>query len=209
MDNIDARKLSSEAQYHNRNQAIRLLDKGKNRREIAEIINVHYVTVCNWIRRYEKDGNSGLSIGQRGRRSGEDRKLTQAQETKLQQIICDKSPQQMKLPFALWTSVTIQDLAWNLWHIRIARRTVSTYLKRWGLPRKSPPSGLTNNAVKLFKSGLMKSIPLLKNAPNSLVARYTGVMRRAYVTSANILVAMHLKGKRRSLRPKPSGFHLT
>ena len=162
MDNIDARKLSSEAQYHNRNQAIRLLDKGKNRREIAEIINVHYVTVCNWIRRYEKDGNSGLSIGQRGRRSGEDRKLTQAQETKLQQIICDKSPQQMKLPFALWTSVTIQDLAWNLWHIRIARRTVSTYLKRWGFTPQKPAKRAYEQCSKAVQKWLDEEYPFIK-----------------------------------------------
>ena len=79
MKNIDARKLSSEAQQHNRDQAIRLLGKGKSRRDIAEIIGVHYITVCNWIRRYEQGGKSGLAIGQRGRRCGEDRKMTQAQ----------------------------------------------------------------------------------------------------------------------------------
>ena len=56
MKNIDARKLSSEAQQHNRDQAIRLLGKGKSRRDIAEIIGVHYITVCNWIRRYEQGG---------------------------------------------------------------------------------------------------------------------------------------------------------
>jgi transposase len=92
MNFIDARKLSSEAQPHNRNQAIRMFIKGQSRRYIADNLDVHYGTVCSWIRRFEKDGKSGLAIGQRGRRAGEDRKLTQAQEAKLKQIICDKNP---------------------------------------------------------------------------------------------------------------------
>lgn len=44
----------------------------------------------------------------------------------------------MKLAFALWISAVIQDLEWNLWHIRIARRTANTYLKRWGFTPQKP-----------------------------------------------------------------------
>ena len=163
MQNIDARKLSSDAQQHNRNQAIRLLNKGKSRHEIAEIIDVHYVTVCNWIRRFEQDGISGLAIGQRGRRAGEDRKLTQAQEAKLKQIICDKNPQQMKLPFALWTSGGIQDLVWELWHVRIARRTVSTYLKRWGFTPQKPANKAYEQCSKAVRKWLDEEYPFIKN----------------------------------------------
>ena len=96
MRDIDARKLSSEVQQHNRNQAIRMFEQGQSRQTIADNVGVHYGTVCNWIRRYDQNGETGLALGQRGRRSGEDRKLTQAQEAKLKQVICDKSPQQMK-----------------------------------------------------------------------------------------------------------------
>ena len=52
MKDIDARKLGSEAQQHNRNQAI------------ADSIGVHYGTVCNWIRPYERDGEKGLAAGE-------------------------------------------------------------------------------------------------------------------------------------------------
>ena len=101
MTSIDARKLSSDVQQHNRNQAVRIFKKGQNRRQIADHLDVHYGTVCNWIRRFEHGGKSGLKLAQRGPRSGEDRLLTSIQEAKLKQIICDKNPQQMTLPFAL------------------------------------------------------------------------------------------------------------
>jgi len=159
---IDARKLSSEAQQHNRNQAIRMFIKGQSRRHIADNLDVHYGTVCSWIRRFEKDGKSGLAIGQRGRRAGEDRKLTQAQEVKLKQIICDKNPQQMKLPFALWTSGVIQDLVWKLWHVRIARRTVSTYLKRWGFTPQKPAKRAYEQCSKAVQKWLDEAYPFIK-----------------------------------------------
>ncbi|HCH32891.1 MAG TPA: hypothetical protein DE045_08115 [Oceanospirillaceae bacterium] len=98
---IDACKLSSEAQQNKCNQAIRMFKKGKSRWAIADHLDVHYGTVCNWIGRFE----TGMQLGKRGRRCGEDRKLTIAQEENLKQIITDKFPDQMKLPIALWTSV--------------------------------------------------------------------------------------------------------
>jgi len=162
MKHIDARKLSSEAQQHNRNQAIRMFKKGQNRRVIADNLDVHYGTVCNWIRRFEKDGESGLELGKRGRRSGEDRKLTLAQETKLKQIITDKFPDQMKLPFALWTSAVIQELVWNLWNVRIARRTISTYLKRWGFTPQKPAKRAYEQNSKAVQKWLNEEYPFIK-----------------------------------------------
>ncbi len=162
MKHIDARKLSSDAQQHNRNQAIRMFNKGQSRRIIADNLDVHYGTVCNWIRRFEKGGELSLELGKRGRRSGEDRKLTLIQETKLKQIITDKFPDQMKLPFALWTSVVIQELVWNLWNIRIARRTISTYLKRWGFTPQKPAKRAYEQSSKAVQKWLDEEYPFIK-----------------------------------------------
>ncbi|MCF6262665.1 MAG: helix-turn-helix domain-containing protein [Xanthomonadales bacterium] len=38
-----------------------------SRYEIARVIDVHYATVGDWIRRYEKGGLEALQIGKRGR----------------------------------------------------------------------------------------------------------------------------------------------
>ena len=43
-----------------------------------------------------------IKLGKRGRGSAEQRLLTEAQEPVLMKLICDKKPDQMKLPFALW-----------------------------------------------------------------------------------------------------------
>ena len=66
MRKTDARKLSSQIQQHNRNQTIRLLEKGKSRYQIAGILDFQYVMICHWIRRYKKGDKSVLAIGRWG-----------------------------------------------------------------------------------------------------------------------------------------------
>ena len=68
----------------------------------------------------------------------------------------------MKLPFALWTSAVIQDLVWNLWHIRIARRTVSTYLKRWGFTPQKPAKRAYEQCSKAVQKWLDEDYPFIK-----------------------------------------------
>ncbi len=62
----NARKLSREVQQHNRNQAIRLFQAGKPRKEIAEIVGIHYVVVCNWLRSWKDSGKKALQLKKRG-----------------------------------------------------------------------------------------------------------------------------------------------
>lgn len=97
----DGRKLPQEIQQHNRDQAIRLFQDGKRRGEIAEIIQVHYDVVCRWIRAWKKGGKEAIKLKTRGRAPGDKRKLTEQQEDKLKELLIDKNPQQLKLPFAL------------------------------------------------------------------------------------------------------------
>lgn len=134
---IDARKRSTEVQQHNREQAIRLYLEGRRREDIARIIDVHLASVGDWIRRYKKGGIEALTIGQRGRRTGEGRTLTPAQEQRLKDMVMGKNPEQMKLPFALWSSTAIRALIKDQWLIELPQRAISRYMKRWGFtPQK-------------------------------------------------------------------------
>ena len=124
----DARKRTTEVQQHNRDQAVRLYQKGMSRQEIAEIVDVHYQTVCDWITRYEAGGESALRIGQRGRRSGDGRLLTAAQEKCLQEIVVGKCPDQLQLPFALWSSAALRALLKDMWGISVSEQVISGYM---------------------------------------------------------------------------------
>ena len=131
MEKIDARTLSTEAQQQLRHQAIRLREAGRTYDDIANVVGVHKSTVCGWWRAYQAQGLQGIEIKQRGRRVGSCRRLDPDQERQLQKLLSDKMPDQLKLPFALWTRRAVQDLVRSRWSIELPIRTVGDYLKRW------------------------------------------------------------------------------
>mgnify|MGYP002640439020 FL=1 len=138
MEKIDARKLSTEAQQQIRDQVIRLKKSGRTYKEISEITGVHASGIGRWYRAYKKEGPKAIRIKKRGRPTGSCRTLTPEQEKMLQKAIYDKCPDQMKLPFALWTRVAVQQLVKQLWSIGMPIRTVGEYLSRWGFTPQKP-----------------------------------------------------------------------
>jgi len=138
MEIQDARSLTPEAQEQLRRQAIRLRRQGKTYRGIAEIVGVHANTVGKWCRKCNKDGTKALKSNKRGRSIGDDRLLTPAQEAVIQKDICDNTPDQLKLAFALWTRRAVQQLIRQNFGVHVAIRTVGEYLKRWGFTPQKP-----------------------------------------------------------------------
>ena len=123
MEKIDARSLSREAQQQLRNQAIRLKKSGRTYDEIAEIVGVHRSTICEWWKLYKRYGAAGIKLKKRGTKPGERRTLTADQEDELQRMLIDKTPDQLKMRFALWTRKAVQELINHLWSIKMPIRT--------------------------------------------------------------------------------------
>ena len=138
MKNNDARKLNTEAQQQLRYQVIRRKKQGRTFKDISLITGVHRSTCSSWYSLYKTKGKKALKIKQRGRPPGSCRTLDQEQEKRLRRAIHDKCPDQMKLPFALWTRVAVQQLIKQFWSIDMPIRTVGEYLKRWGFTPQKP-----------------------------------------------------------------------
>jgi transposase len=101
MEIIDARTLNQEAQEALRNQIVRLRKTGHSHRVIADIVGVSESHCSRVWTRYQKGGASSVAKGKRGRRQGEQRKLSSEQEAEIKRFIIDKRPEQLKLSFAL------------------------------------------------------------------------------------------------------------
>jgi transposase len=162
MKKLDARKLPSEVQQHNRNLAIRLFQEGKKRKEIASIVGVHYGVVCRWIQAWQQGGKQAIKLKKRGRSSGERRILTEAQESALKKLLVEKNPKQLKLPFALWNRRAIQSVIYKMWRVRIAIRTIGDYLKRWGFTPQKPMKRAYEKNPKAVKGWLDDTYPEIK-----------------------------------------------
>lgn len=138
MEKEDTRKLSPQTQEQLRKQAIRLKKGGKKIFEIAEIVGVHRNAVSIWWKKYQVEGIKGIKAKKRGRKQGEQRTLSLEQEREIQRLITDKTPDQLKLVFALWTRQAVQELIKSRFSIVMPIRTVGEYLKRWGFTPQKP-----------------------------------------------------------------------
>jgi transposase len=89
-------------------------------------------------KRYEAGGAKALRGKPGGRKAGEHRRLTTEQEVEVRKLICDKTPDQLKMPYALWTRGAVTELIAHRFGIRLPIRTMGLYLSRWRLSTQKP-----------------------------------------------------------------------
>ena len=138
MEKRDARKISSEAQYELRCRCLRMLLQGMKQIEVALILEVSRTSVVRWLGSYRREGMSGLKLKARGRRHGQKRRLDRKQEKSIQRMLVNKTPDQLKLPFALWTRKAVQEAIELHYGVWLSIRTVGDYLHRWGFTPQKP-----------------------------------------------------------------------
>ena len=146
-----------------RKQAIRLIKAGKTQREIAYTFGLHYNTVGSWWRCYKNAGKKALQVNKRGVKQGQGRVLIPDQEKALQRMIIDKTPDQLKLPFALWDRKAIKALIYRRYGIVIAIRTIGDYLQRWNFTPQRPVKRAYEQQPKAVQRWLNEVYPEIQN----------------------------------------------
>lgn len=136
----DARKLTQEAQESLRLRAVKAVVKDKKSCiEVAKVLGVARGTVSRWVSVYKKEGSkASLLKKKRGRRSEDMIRLKPHQCATIVTLIRDRCPDQLKLPFALWTREAVGLLIQERFGIRLALNTVGLYLKKWGFTAQKP-----------------------------------------------------------------------
>ena len=153
MPKRDARKLSSEAQLEIRCCAVRMVcEEGYSKLDAAIALGVSRQNVGKWVTLYEESGLESLKLGRRGRRPGEQTKLAGWQCATTVKMITDNTPDQLKLPFVLWTAAAVRDLIAETFDVLLPLRTMRRYLHRWGFtPQKPVRKALRQNPVHVRK----------------------------------------------------------
>jgi transposase len=132
----DARQLSQTAQEELRFRALSMVRGGLTQLAVAELLDVSRNAVGMWCRRAEAGGEDALRRGKRGNPSGP--RLKGPEAAIVCNIIRDHCPDQVKLPFALWTREAVQRLIEERFGVHLALRTISDYLARWGFTAQKP-----------------------------------------------------------------------
>ena len=136
MKTRDARSLPSIAQQDIRLKAIKAIKSGKTQIEVGKIFGVTRHAVGKWVKAYREGGEKALKAKQRGRPKGGS--LLPWQSAQIAKAVVDRCPDQMKLPFYLWTREAVAQLIENRFEIRLSVWTVGRYLKRWGFTPQKP-----------------------------------------------------------------------
>ena len=155
----DARMLSQDAQEELRRQAIRAIKSGKTQTRVAEELGVHQPTVNRWWKRYQSGGWSAVKKRKRGRAPGTDRKLTAEQESHIQKMIVDKTPDQLKMRFALWSREAVRQLIIREFGVDYSIKTMSEVLRRWGFTPQRPVKKAYEQRPAEVKKWLEESYP--------------------------------------------------
>ena len=139
MAESDARTWSQPEQERVRRLAVAaVVEQGLSRVEAAELFGVTRQTVSGWVGAYRAGGADALAATRRGRRPGEQQALSQVQQEDIVRAVTGKNPDQLMLPFVLWTREAVRDLIARRFGVRLALTTVGKYLKRWGFTPQKP-----------------------------------------------------------------------
>jgi transposase len=136
MKTIDARSLPSVAQADLRKKAVNAVLRGAKQMEVARLFGVTRQSVGKWVKAYKEGGRKRLESQRRGRPKGGS--LLPWQAAQIAKTVIDRPPEQLKLPFVLWTREAVSQLIEQRFGIRLSVWTVGRYLNRWGFTPQKP-----------------------------------------------------------------------
>jgi len=133
----DARRLAPATQEEVRRKAVAAVEQGMTRVKAAEIFGVTRHSVDRWVKAWRVGGAEALNAHKRGPK-GECARLRGWQAATVVRRITDRHPEQLKLPFVLWTADGVRQLIRRRFGVRVSGRTVRRYLARWGFSPQKP-----------------------------------------------------------------------
>lgn len=133
----DARRLSPSAQEALRLRVIQAVESGMRKADAARTFSVSRMAIHTWVLRRRKGGLRALKARKRGRPS-QPLRLKPWQCAQVARLIVHRCPDQLQLPFALWTREAVRALILREFRVRLSIWTVGRYLRRWGFTPQKP-----------------------------------------------------------------------
>lgn len=159
--NTDFRSLSPEAQEAIRMRAVEAVNAGMGKIRAADVFGVSRRAISHWIQTDRHDGKEALKAKPRGRPTGGG-KLKPWQCATIVTLITDRHPDQLKLPFFLWTRQAVGQLIEQRFSIHYSVHQVGRYLKRWGFTVQKPGRKAFEQCTEDVKNWLENVYPIIK-----------------------------------------------
>lgn len=170
----DSRSLAPEAQTALRIRTIQAIEGGMRRGKAAETFRVTTQAIRNWYKKYKQGGWEALNGKPRGRpKTGGALKGWQA--SRICQVVRDRVPDQLRMPFILWTADAVRELIQKKYGVKVSTRTVQRYLKTWGFTPQKPIRLAYERDPEAVRRWLEEEYPdLVKRAKKEKAAIFWG-----------------------------------
>jgi transposase len=160
MKTQDARFLSPHAQQDLRRRVVVAGRGGMSQTEAARTFGVSRQSANNWMKKYRSGGLRCLRAGRRGRPSVQ--RLAPHQAATAVRLISDRCPDQLKLPFVLWTREAVGELLARRFGVQVSVWTVGRYLRRWGFTPQKPLRRAYERDPELVRQWLKEKYPAIR-----------------------------------------------
>jgi len=160
MERRDFRSLGPEAQETLRRVAVAAVHRGESRVAVAKRLGLTRQSVGKWAKHYEEGGDAALRARRRGRPRGGTLPGWQAAQTA--KAVVDHCPDQLKLPFYLWTREAVAQLIEGRFGVRLSVWTVGRYLKRWGFTPQKPVKQAFERNPEAVQRWLAEEYPAIR-----------------------------------------------
>lgn len=138
MEKTEGHRLPRAVLNECRRRAVKLRLSGATIVETAAQCELGRSAIIRTMQAYERGGWKAVAVSIAGRPPGSGRLLTAEQERKIQQLIQDRTPDQLKLAYALWTRQAVSELVEATFGVRLTVRNMGKYLRRWGFTPQRP-----------------------------------------------------------------------
>ena len=156
----DARSLPGVAQADLRKKAIQSVLNGVKQIDVAKILGVTRQAVGKWVSAYRRGGEKALKQRRRGRPRGGS--LLPWQAAQIAKTVIDRPPEQLRLPFYLWTREAVSQLIEKRFGIRISVWTAGRYLSRWNFTPQKPIRRAFERDPEAVREWLEKDYPAIR-----------------------------------------------
>lgn len=155
------KRKNKQAQEETRYRVVEFLKKEiGTQKQAATLFDITERAVNKIWTKYKAHGKRILRSKKRGVKEG--KKIKGSQAAEVRRLIKDKLPDQLKLPFGLWTREAVQKLIKVRYGIELSRWQVGRYLKSWGYTPQKPISKAYEQKPKEVQQWLQEEFPAIK-----------------------------------------------
>lgn len=164
----DARSLSPEAQEALRRRVVQAVRSGVSQTDAARVFQVARPTVNRWMRVSATASLRALRAKPRGRPVGT--QVAAADAARVVRIILGRCPDQLRLPFTLWTREAVRRVLQRDFGVEVSVWTVGRYLNEWGLTPQKPLTRAYEQNPAAVRRWLDEEYPAIRAEAHALGA---------------------------------------